>query len=105
LNWGLAEMVFAALPLTTEGVAKSYGAFQALRGIDIKINRGECVALVGENGAGKSTLMKILAGVERPDEGRVVLAGTPVSFFGPRQAQDAGICLIHQEIQLVPGLS
>jgi ABC-type sugar transport system ATPase subunit len=93
------------LPLTMEGVAKSYGAVQALRAVDIHVRRGECAALVGENGAGKSTLMKILAGVEQPDAGRVLLAGRPVAFVGPRQAEDAGICLIHQEIQLVPTLS
>jgi ABC-type sugar transport system ATPase subunit len=98
-------MVLATLPLSTTGITKSYGAVRALRGIDMTIKPGECVALVGENGAGKSTLMKILAGVEKPDEGRIDLAGRPASFSGPRQAQDAGICLIHQELQLVPPLS
>ncbi|MGA2791966.1 MAG: sugar ABC transporter ATP-binding protein, partial [Roseiarcus sp.] len=98
-------MALPTLPLTMIGITKSYGKVQALRGIDMTVEPAECVALVGENGAGKSTLMKILAGVEKPDEGRIVLAGRPASFAGPRQAQDAGICLIHQELQLVPPLS
>jgi ribose transport system ATP-binding protein len=95
----------STLPVAIAGIKKSYGAVHALRGIDLTICAGECVAVVGENGAGKSTLMKIFAGVEQPDEGRILLNGRDTTFTGPRQAQDAGICLIHQELQLVPPLS
>ena len=58
-------------------------------------------ALLGENGAGKSTLSNILTGLYRPDEGEILLHGTPVSFHSPRDALDAGICMVHQHFRLV----
>jgi len=93
------------LPLTISGMTKSYGAVRALRGVGLTVGPGECLALVGENGAGKSTLMRILAGEERPDSGVLVFNGRPTAVTSPRHAQELGICLIHQELQLVPPLS
>src|SRR3989454_11901853 len=90
------------LPLTVSGMTKSYGAVRALRGVGLTVGPGECLALVGENGAGKSTLMRILAGEERPDSGALVFNGRPTAVTSPRHAQELGICLIHQELQLVP---
>jgi ribose transport system ATP-binding protein len=85
-----------------DGVAKRFGGDHALRGIDLEIVRGSIHALVGENGAGKSTLGKILAGVYRPDEGRVVVDGRVVEYRSPRDALADGITIIAQEPTVVP---
>ncbi len=77
----------------------------ALDGVDLRIRPGSVHALMGENGAGKSTLMKIISGVIRPDEGEILVAGKPVRFHSPRDATDAGIAMIHQELNLVPHMT
>jgi len=69
--------------LALEGVSKSFGAVRALQDVALRLLPGEAHALAGENGAGKSTLIKVLAGVHRPDAGRVLLDGEPVVFHGP----------------------
>ncbi len=66
---------------------------------------GQVMALLGENGAGKSTLMKVLTGIYHADSGEVNYQGTPVSFKGPRDSQQAGISIIHQELNLIPELT
>ena len=86
------------------GVAKRFGAVQALRGVDLALFPGEVHALVGENGAGKSTLVKMLAGVHRPDLGEVRIDGAAVSLGGPLEARDRGIAVIHQHPTLFPDL-
>jgi rhamnose transport system ATP-binding protein len=91
--------------LSLSGVSKSFGAVAALRDVRLDAYAGEAHALVGENGAGKSTLVKVLAGVHRPDTGTVTLAGAPVEFAGPADAQSAGIAVIYQEPTLFPDLS
>ncbi|MDG6107764.1 sugar ABC transporter ATP-binding protein [Dactylosporangium aurantiacum] len=73
-----------------------------LSDVDIDVRPGEVHAVVGENGAGKSTLMKIISGVYTPDGGTIELDGRPVGFKGPRDAQAAGIGIIHQEFNLLP---
>jgi len=88
-----------------EGVEKSFPGVQALRGVDLDLDRGEVLALVGENGAGKSTLIKVLAGVHGPDRGRVLLGGAPADLGTPRRAREAGVSVIHQELSLVRHLS
>jgi ribose transport system ATP-binding protein len=87
------------------GVTKSFAGVPALRQVSLQLHRGEVVALIGENGAGKSTLMKVLAGVHRPDAGVLRLAGREVRFAGPRDALQAGIALIHQELSLCDNLT
>jgi ribose transport system ATP-binding protein len=91
--------------IAVENVSKRYPGVEALSAVSLAVDRGECRAICGENGAGKSTLMKILAGVETEFDGRVLLAGRPVRFAGPREARDAGISVIHQELSLVEELS
>ncbi len=91
--------------LCLTGVTKSFGGVHALRGVDFHLRRGEVHALVGENGAGKSTLMKILAGNHRADAGQVALEGRVRHFDAPRDAQSAGIAIVHQELSLVPDLT
>ncbi|HWE36545.1 MAG TPA: sugar ABC transporter ATP-binding protein [Isosphaeraceae bacterium] len=91
--------------LRMEGITKHFGGVHALEGVDFEARAGEVHALCGENGAGKSTLMKVLAGAITDFGGRVVLEGEPVAFSGPRAAEDAGIRIIYQELNLVPDLS
>jgi rhamnose transport system ATP-binding protein len=87
------------------GASKSYGAVRAARDVSIALRAGEVRALAGENGAGKSTIVRLLAGVQRPDEGEVLLDGEPVDFHGPADARDRGVAVIYQEPTLFPDLS
>ncbi|MFI5454654.1 MAG: sugar ABC transporter ATP-binding protein [Isosphaerales bacterium] len=86
-------------------VFKSFGGARALRDVSFTARGGEVHAVCGENGAGKSTLMKILAGAITEYEGEIHLSGRPVRFSGPREAEDAGIRIIYQELNLVPQLT
>jgi ribose transport system ATP-binding protein len=90
--------------LALSGIEKRYGGVRALRGVDFTLAAGESHVLLGENGAGKSTLMGIVSGAVQPDQGRMTLAGAPVRFLTPRDAHAAGIVMIPQELDLVPGL-
>jgi methyl-galactoside transport system ATP-binding protein len=83
-------------------ISKSFPGVKALDDVSIKIRPGSVHALMGENGAGKSTLMKCLFGIYVPDEGEVLYHGQPVKFANSRQALDAGISMIHQELLPVP---
>ncbi len=91
--------------LRMEHISKHFGGSHALRDVTFDARAGEVHALCGENGAGKSTLMKILAGAIVDYEGRIVLDGRERAFSGPRDAEDVGIRIIHQELNLVPELS
>ena len=91
--------------LQLRGVTKRFAGVPALSAVDLDLGAGEILALLGENGAGKSTLMKVLAGVHRPDAGRIHLEGRPVEFASPRDARELGISIIYQEFSLVPYLS
>ncbi|HYO32254.1 MAG TPA: ABC transporter ATP-binding protein [Nocardioidaceae bacterium] len=88
--------------LEIQGLTKRFGSFTANDSIDLVVEPGEIHCLLGENGAGKSTLMNMLYGLLAPDEGQVVLDGTPVSFSTPADAIDAGIGMVHQHFMLVP---
>ncbi|WP_158816743.1 sugar ABC transporter ATP-binding protein [Methylocapsa sp. S129] len=87
--------------LTLRSVSKTYGATLALDAVDLSIERGEVVALMGANGAGKSTLAKIAAGVIQPDHGEIVLAGLPVRLASPLAAHQAGVVTVHQSTELL----
>jgi simple sugar transport system ATP-binding protein/ribose transport system ATP-binding protein len=91
--------------LQIRDITKHYGGVAALKGVTLSVRRGSVHALVGENGAGKSTLGKIVAGVVRPDGGEIRIDGRPVSFHGPRDALNAGVTIIAQELALVPARS
>jgi ribose transport system ATP-binding protein len=91
--------------LVGAGITKRFGAVTALAGVDIRVDPGEVVALVGENGSGKSTLSRILSGVLTPDEGMVELDGVACSFSSPAQALEHGIALVAQELTAVPEMS
>ena len=96
----------AAPPLfSLSGVTKRFFNVVALEGVSFDVRRGEVHAICGENGAGKSTLMKVMSGVYVPDEGTLSLDGEALSFASPREAQERGIAMIHQELNLVPHLS
>ena len=90
--------------LSLLGIEKRYGGVRALRGVDFDLRAGEVHVLLGENGAGKSTLMSVISGAITPDAGSVTLAGEAVRFASPREAHAAGIVMIPQELDLVPGL-
>jgi ribose transport system ATP-binding protein len=91
--------------LRLEGVTKRYGGVTALANVDFVCSLGTIHAVVGENGAGKSSLIKIIAGVIRPDEGRMYLDETLVQFASPADASRHGIACIFQELSLLPDLS
>lgn len=91
--------------LSFRGVGKVFPGVVALNDVSFEVAPGEVRALIGENGAGKSTLLKILAGQYAPDSGSLLIDGTPRRFGSPRESQEAGIAIIHQELQLFPDLS
>src|SRR5471032_1323384 len=96
----------SALPdaLTMSGVSKTFPGVKALDDVSFVVRPGEVHALIGENGAGKSTLLKILSGVYRADSGEIRLAGRLFVATTPKAARDAGVSMIHQELQQVPRL-
>ena len=91
--------------LEARGICKSYGGVKASDGVDLRLNRGEVHALIGENGAGKSTLSKILYGFVRPDAGEILVGGKPVTLQSPRDARALGIGMVFQNFMLIPPLS
>ncbi len=91
--------------LTLENISKRFPGVQALSDVRLGVRPGEVHALLGENGAGKSTLIKIISGVHQPDSGTLMIDGKPAQFNGPRDAQQAGIATIFQELSLYPELT
>ena len=91
--------------LRVSDVSKSFPGVKALDGVHLDLRHGEVHAVVGENGAGKSTLMKVLSGIDQPDSGDFFLDGDPYTPTSPRHAQELGISIIHQELNLMPDLT
>lgn len=88
-----------------QSISKAFGPSRVLRDVTLRLRPGSVHALMGENGAGKSTLMKILAGVHRCDEGRILKDGKPLHLPSPREALAAGISTVFQELSLLPNLT
>ncbi len=91
--------------IRTEGLTKKFGPFTALNGIDLEVYKGEIHALLGDNGAGKSTLIKILSGVHQPTSGTIYVEGRPHAFKSPRDASQAGIGTVYQDLAVNPLMS
>lgn len=90
--------------LRMKGIQKWFVGINALNKVDFELEKGEVRALIGENGAGKSTLMKILLGIHQADAGEIEYLGKTVHFKEPKDALEAGISMIHQEISLIPNM-
>lgn len=99
-----AEPVESPL-LEVQGISKNFPGVRALADVDLTLDRGEVLAVLGENGAGKSTLVKILAGVQLPDQGTIKIDGSPVEIGSVATALHHGIALIHQELNLADNLT
>lgn len=91
--------------LQIDGIAKYYGNIIALKDISTRVYAGTVTCVLGDNGAGKSTFIKILAGVHQHDEGEVKVQNKPVKFSSPRNALDAGIATVYQDLAMVPLMS
>ncbi|TKC92348.1 sugar ABC transporter ATP-binding protein [Trinickia terrae] len=101
----LAVRSNAAPLFAARNIRKAFPGVVALDDVSIEIHAGRVHALMGENGAGKSTMMKIVAGVQAPDAGSLLFKGRPVALKNPRDALGKGIAMIHQELNLVPGMT
>ena len=95
----------AAQILQMTDISKSFPGVNALKEVSFDLNQGEVHALMGENGAGKSTLVKILTGIYTRDKGEIIYMGEPVYFKNTREAQSKGICIIHQELNMMTHLT
>ncbi|MCY0096956.1 ATP-binding cassette domain-containing protein [Hoeflea ulvae] len=91
--------------ISARNIYKNYGAVEALRGVSVDVHEGEIHAICGDNGAGKSTLIKILAGVEQPDRGEIMIDGEPKRFDSPSASLRAGLATIHQDLAVAPEMS
>ncbi|MCB1491329.1 MAG: sugar ABC transporter ATP-binding protein [Rhodobiaceae bacterium] len=91
--------------LELSGITKSFGAIHALQGVDLSVNPGEAVGLMGDNGAGKSTLMKIIAGNFPPTTGKISIEGRETHFHKPIDARNNGIEIVYQDLALCDNLT
>ena len=91
--------------LQAKGVSRMFGSVVALNDVNIEINPGEVVGLVGDNGAGKSTLLKILCGALQPTSGHLIVDGDPVVFHSPKDSRGRGIEVVYQDLALATELS
>ncbi|HBV64466.1 MAG TPA: D-xylose ABC transporter ATP-binding protein, partial [Rhodopirellula sp.] len=90
--------------LEVRKIGKQFPGVRALHDVDLTVQKAEVLSVIGENGAGKSTLMKILAGVQMPDSGQVLIDGEPVTLDSVKSSLDSGVALIHQELNLAENL-
>ena len=91
--------------LRVEHISKRFGAVTALRDINLHLERGEVLALLGDNGAGKSTLMKTICGFQQPDTGRIIVNGQETVLKSVEHARSLGVDIVYQDLALIPGLS
>ncbi len=90
--------------LRLRGIDKHYGYVRALEGVDFHVAAGEVVSLLGDNGAGKSTLLKVMSGAHRPSAGTIEVRGQALRLTSPRDAADAGIEMVYQDLALIEAL-
>ncbi|WP_138465932.1 ATP-binding cassette domain-containing protein [Poseidonocella sp. HB161398] len=88
-----------------KGIEKHFGNVIALAGVSFDIRPGECHCLLGDNGAGKSTFIKTMSGVHKPTKGEILFEGRPMSFSSPRDAMEAGIATVFQDLAMIPLMS
>ena len=93
------------IKISIRNIRKNYGAVEALRGVSADVHEGEIHAICGDNGAGKSTLVKILAGVEQPDDGDILIDGAARHFDTPNASLRAGLATIHQDLAVASDMS
>ncbi len=91
--------------IEVKNLAKHFGSVIALNGVSMGVGAGEVLCLLGDNGAGKSTLIKTLSGVHKPSSGEFLVDGQPVVFQSPRDALDAGIATVYQDLAMIPLMS
>ncbi len=105
----LTTFVIRHFPMTPHiemrGIVKSFPGVKALRGVSLSLRAGDVLARIGENGAGKSTLMKVLGGAHLADQGVIEIDGRETDFRSPQDSRNAGVAVIYQEFNLVPGLN
>jgi|SRR5690625_977060 len=99
------SIVNAPARLEMQSIQKRFGPVKVLRGVDLELQPGEVIGLVGDNGAGKSTLMKILAGVVKPDSGNIIIDGEDAKISGPLDARESGIEMVFQDLALCDHLT
>lgn len=87
------------------GIEKHFGPVIALNGVSFDVRPGECHCLLGDNGAGKSTFIKTMSGVHKPTRGEILFEGRPMSFDSPRDAMEAGIATVYQDLAMIPLMS
>ena len=88
-----------------KGIEKHFGPVIALNGVSFDVRPGECHCLLGDNGAGKSTFIKTMSGVHKPTKGEILFEGRPMSFDSPRDAMEAGIATVYQDLAMIPLMS
>ncbi|MFN3525834.1 MAG: ATP-binding cassette domain-containing protein, partial [Paracoccus sp. (in: a-proteobacteria)] len=88
-----------------DGIKKHFGNVIALNGVTFDVRPGECHCLLGDNGAGKSTFIKTMSGVHKPTEGTITFEGRPMQFGSPRDAMEAGIATVFQDLAMIPLMS
>jgi simple sugar transport system ATP-binding protein len=98
-------MAHAPDAIRAEGISKQFGPVTALRGINLRLGKGEILGLIGDNGAGKSTLLKILTGFHPPDSGRILVDGQEVTLGSVSHARSLGIDTVYQDLALVKELA
>jgi simple sugar transport system ATP-binding protein len=98
-------MMSDASIMKLKDIHKSFGNVDALKGVSISINKGECHCLLGDNGAGKSTFIKIMSGVHQPTTGQISINGKDIVINNPRDAIDSGIATVYQDLALIPLMS